>query len=319
VSESSRDIGLDRAILISNVASGTNTKLGIDGVRRFAHAVGLRHECVAGVDNLASILADCAHMKDPLIILNAGDGTVSRTIEMIREKLSFSSEPVLALLRGGTTNMIHNDVGFSGRPEDALRTLLQCIKTKSCSFRSRHVLRIRQSSRDLPHYGFFFGTHAVVRAILRTRERLHKHVSSGRLSELLSISAMVWRLLRRRVHTDPVLSPVPLDLSDMDGEWCETAHILLLAMSVQKVVLGIRPLRRGQPAGVATLNWPDYRLLPWLWHIVRGRLDELTTVSLRGEFDWVLDGEMHAHGRADGILRLDVADPVHFLIQGPPR
>jgi hypothetical protein len=105
----------------------------------------------------------------------------------------------------------------------------------------------------------------------------------------------------------------------MDGEWRETAHILLLAMSVQKVVLGIRPLRRGQPAGVATLNWPDYRLLPWLWHIVRGRLDELTTVSLRGEFDWVLDGEMHAHGRADGILRLDVADPVHFLIQGPPR
>lgn len=292
-------------------------KLGVGGVEKVAEFRGLRHESVTGVENLADVLADLAREENPLIILNAGDGTVSRTLE-ICENLPFSGTPVLGLLRGGTTNMIHSDVGFRGRPEEALQELVRCIETGSYSYQSRHMLRVRQASREPSHYGFFFGTHAVVRAILRTRAHFHKQVSTGRLSELLSVTAMIWRLSRGRVHTDPVLSPVSLDLS-LDGDtWRGVTHILLLATSLHKVVPGIHPLKKNQQAGFAMLNWPGYRLMPWLWRFVRGNLDELTRIALRGEFRWVLDGEIHEHGPADGVLEVDVASPVRFLVGGSP-
>lgn len=303
-----------RAHLITNPNSGANVKTGVAGVRDVAARAGLGHTCLEDLDGLGELLRRLSREEVRLLIVNGGDGTVCRILETIRNE--GLSEPALALLRGGTTNLIHHDVGFRGKPETALHGLLESLGSGRLAFDDRRVLQVWQSSRDLPRLGFFLGTHAAVRAILRTRERFHARRLTGRVSETMSVGAMVWRLLRRRIADDPLLSPVPLELSRNGGEWATVSHVLLLAMSVRRLILGIRPVTRGQAAGVAELSWPDYRALPWFWRFVRGNLEELGTISLRGELRWILDGEVYEHRRSDGALTIDAGAPARFLVPG---
>lgn len=314
VAEFLRD--LSGAALVTNTASGANLRNGVVGIDERAAAAGLRHHRIDEIRALDAVLRECARADVRLIIVNAGDGTVCRVLDLIRDGGWFAQEPALALLRGGTTNMIHGDVGWRGRPESALNDMLARLRQGRCHYRERHVLEVRRAGPGMARHGFFFGTHAVVRAVLRTRARYHERAGTGTASELLSLAGMVWRLLRRRVEGDPVLSPIPLELSLNGGEWRQVTHILLMATSLQRMILGARPLARGQRAGVAALSWPDYRLLPWLWRLARGRTEELQRLSLRGEFSWILDGEIQKHRASDGILSVDAAGTVRFLVKG---
>lgn len=304
----------DRALLISNPSSGANKKLGLTSVTVVAAAAALPHHRIDDMDTLDVVLAESARRGDRLIIINAGDGTVCRVLQFIREQGLFDPAPTLALLRGGTTNMIHNDVGIPGKPDAALRALLKGLARGDYTFLERHTLRVTRDSADASSYGFFFATNAVTKAILRTRERFHGRGWTGGVSQLLSVSAMVWRLIRRRVRNDPVLAPVSLELRRDGGAWRHDDHILLIAISVKNAILGIRPLQRGQRAGLATLSWPDYRPLPWLRRFIQGTLEEFDSVSLRGRFDWILDGETYQHRVSDGVLTVYVDKPTRFLI-----
>lgn len=303
----------NRALLISNPASGANRKLGLESVRASADAARLPHRCVDDIDALDGVLAEAAGRGDRLIIINGGDGTVCRVLQILREHALFTTEPTLALLRGGTTNMIHNDVGIPGKPDAALPTLLDGLARGAFDHSERHVLRVARSPEQASVYGFFFGTNAVARAILQTRERFHRRGFTGGVSQIMSITAIVWRLMRRRVQADPVLAPVALEMRRDDSGWYHDEHILLMAMSVKRAILGIKPLQHGQPAGLATLSWPDYRLLAWLLRFIRGTLEEFDAVSLRGRFDWILDGETYQHHASDGVLSVSVDTPARFL------
>lgn len=307
---------LRRVALISNTASGANRRLGLDAVRGRAAAAGLPHYAVDAIDELDGVLEQCARSGVRLLIVNAGDGTVCRLLDLLRGDSGLADEPAFALLRGGTTNMIHRDVGWKGAPDAALAEVLGSLARGRYTRRERHVLRVRQASTGLTRHGFFFATHAVVRAILRTRAGLQGRITHGALPELLSTAGMVWRLLRRRVEDDPVLSPVPLEIACNGEPWRRINHILLMATSLRRMILGVRPLPAGQPAGLAGLEWPGYRLLPWLRRFTGGRLEALESVSLRGELDWILDGEVYRHGAADGTLSLDVARPARFVVAG---
>jgi diacylglycerol kinase (ATP) len=312
VTEHFRD--LDRAVLVSNVSGGANRELGVEGVQGRAGTAGLRHYRIDAIEELDCVVRECARLDSRLIIVNAGDGTVCRLLDIIRSGAWFTDEPVLALLRGGTTNMIHGDVGWPGRPEAALRNLLTSLHTGRYALRQRHVLRVRGGDSGATRHGFFFGTNAVVRAILRTRERFGDRGTMGAATEVLSTAAMIWRLLRRRVDNDPILAPASLEISRNNGAWRQVSHVLLIAVTLRRLILGVRPLAQGQTAGVAELNWPDYRFVPWLWRLARGRLQALETVSLRGEFSWILDGEIYRHHSADGPLSIAADKPARFLL-----
>lgn len=314
VAERFRD--LSATALVSNTASGANRRHGVEGVHARAAAAGLPHYRIDEIGALDDVLRKCARDDIRLIIVNAGDGTVCRLLDIVRAGGCFAREPVLALLRGGTTNMIHGDVGWKGRPASALQDLLSCLRGGNGVLRERHVLRVHQAGPDVTRHGFFFGTHALVRAILRTRARFHARAHTGTMIELLSATAMAWRLLRGRIERDPVLSPIPLEISRDDDEWRRVSHILLMAVSLRRMILGVRPLAPGQRAGLATLSWPDYRVVPWLWRVARGPLEALQKVSLRGRVDWILDGEIHAHQAADGVLSVEICEPARFLVKG---
>lgn len=305
---------LKHTALISNLASEQNSKHGLKSIEALIHPIGLRHYRMETLDGLDDVIQECTQQQINLLIINAGDGTVSRILEAIRQTSPYQQEPTLALLHGGTTNMIHNDVGFPGNPANGLNKLLQNLNKYHYTITERYPLLVKRQNTERILHGFFLGTHAVLKGILRTRERFHQRNSKGTVSELISVITMLWRLMGHRVKHDPILSPISVQISYDEKNWQRISHILLMAVSLRKMILGIKPLRRGQHAGLAVLNAPDYRLGSLARKFLRGNADTLESIYLQGDFGWILDGEIHQHQTTDGVLSITTGKPVRFLV-----
>lgn len=304
---------LKHAALISHTASGYNRRHGIDHVAALAEQARLPHFVVRNSADLPAALRRCGASEIRLLIVNAGDGTVCEVLRLLREEQLFPAQPVLALIKGGTTNMIHKGAGLAGNPGPALHKLINSLAQGRIVIHELSPLRICRESRPV-RYGFFFATNAAVRAILYARRHHHSNGRIGWTSELMSSLKMILRLARRRVERDPILSPVELEWRQGTDSWRRSSHVLLMATSLRQFILGLKPLRPPQKAGWTILEWPDYRLRRWLGDLFSARLNELKELSLRGTFDWILDGEVHAQRRQDPPLTIDIAAPVRFLV-----
>jgi diacylglycerol kinase (ATP) len=94
--------------------------------------------------------------------VNGGDGTGHFVLTAVARAWGDAPLPRLLLLRAGAMNTVAHGHGIGGRPESILREVL---------IRRRHGFPLRTVPRDLlrisadggePHYGFIFGTGAIV-------------------------------------------------------------------------------------------------------------------------------------------------------------
>jgi diacylglycerol kinase family enzyme len=74
---------------------------------------------------IRSALQELAAGTPDVLVISGGDGTISAVATALRREQLFKSEPILALLRGGSTNLIQSNIGLSGRPIETLKRLLQ--------------------------------------------------------------------------------------------------------------------------------------------------------------------------------------------------
>ena len=159
------NLELRRAALISHTASGYNRRHGIGRVAALAKQAQLPHFVVDNSADLPAALLRCATADIQLLIVNAGDGTVCEVLRLLRAQQIFAAQPVLALLKGGTTNMIHKDAGLAGRPGTALHRLINSLEQGPNLIHELSPLRIRCEARPV-QYGFFFATNAAVRSLI---------------------------------------------------------------------------------------------------------------------------------------------------------
>jgi len=313
-----RKFDLEHAAVISHTGSGYNRKHGVAALDELAQAAGVLHLVVSSTQELEKTLYECAQQNLSLLVLNTGDGNVCAVIELMRERAKFAQEPALALLQGGTTNMIHKDVGLTGPPTTGLASLLRALRSGDYVSLNRPPLCVHRSQQT-PLYGFFFATNAVVRAILRTRRSLHPHGMTGSVSEAVAIAAMIMKLMWYRAKADPALAPANVELRVNGGDWQPQQQILLLALTLQHLILKLRPLRPPHRSAWASLQWPDYQLGSWIRQFLRGNLPAFDSLELRGAFSWALDGEIFDHQIQDGTLQIKLGEPVEFLVAEAAR
>ncbi len=306
-------IDLRHTVVISHADGGFNRRHGTGQIERAAQEAQIPHHEVHTLEQLDEALSQCPESTS-LLVINAGDGTVCRVVQQLRTRPLFTSEPHLALLQGGTTNMIHRDVGWHGEPMTALQQLLSGIREHNVLVQQRQPLKISQLGQP-ERYGFFFETNAIVRGILQAREQLHRRGLTGRTSEILSALRMLGNLLLKKLENDPVMAPavVKVSVDKQAGE--EREQIFLIAFSLRKLILGIRPLRKEQISGISILNWPNYSITQWLRNLMRAKLDEFNSLSLNGNFSWILDGEIYHHALENTPLSIQLDDPVNFVVR----
>ena len=278
------------------------------------------------LDDLPEALQAMAREGITHLAVIGGDGTLDAILTALRNHQPFAHEPVIALFDAGTTNMTFKDVGFKSRRRDPLREFVQGAAKNSLNVKKHRPLLIKSAALNQPLYGFFMGMAAVPRAIHQTRSKFHQKGLTNSLSEGATILTSLTRLLRQKnLETDPILSPVPIEIN-LDGHNKRSSATLLALTSLRKLLVGIKPYH-GSNDGFSVMGifHPCDGLFKKLPALLYGTHElplspDNNLAATQGHncvltFDgeWTLDGEMH-QTTSQTPLTIEQGAPITFAV-----
>jgi diacylglycerol kinase (ATP) len=315
--------------MLTNPLGGYNLRHG-GAVTALAEQAGIVVREGRKPSEITAALRELASGEPELLIVNGGDGTVSAVTRALRQERIFEKEPVLALLRGGSTNMIQNDVGLHGKPRQAIQRLLSHIGNglREENIRHRAPLRVRCEGSDLEEYGFFWGAGALPRVIRSTQAGYVQGSTRGPIGETIALLGVLKSLLLGGPNHDPRLDPEWIDWQraehDSGANLAKTKRLFVFVTTLDRLILGLAPGSEGKALKLVSLKYPHARgdLLSYLK--VRGRpsarfapnfefeTGEELVLQITG--DWVLDGELFEGNPESTRLHLKLDAPFRFLI-----
>ena len=159
------------AVIIANTRAGAFKKRTAARLKKISAQHNIPLFLTETTEQGQQALTFAAREKAKTIIIIGGDGTlVSLVTAMISDRI-FPALPEILLIEGGTTNMVHLDVGH---PLKNIEGLVKNLQKNALERQTRQVLRIQQSHGDAEHYGFFFAIGAIPGAIQATKKTYHK-------------------------------------------------------------------------------------------------------------------------------------------------
>lgn len=188
-------------------------------------------------------------VESELIIVNGGDGTVQAVLTGLftnpTEKM-----PLLAILPGGTTNMIAGDVGAGRDPLAVLQGLLSSARSGRLkgAMAERAVFRAEVAAGADPIFAMFFGAGAVYHGIRFCRSRIETMGVRGETGPGLALAVVIAKVL---FGQGGALFP-PLHLQGrIDGKPIASHPLLgMLVSTLDRLFLGLRPFWGAEEAPI---------------------------------------------------------------------
>jgi hypothetical protein len=312
--------------VISNPLSGGN-KRGFEAIRRLlAEHPGIPHHEVRSAAAVGKALEELARRDVNLIAVNSGDGTVQAVLTALFNERPFKSLPLLALIRGGTTNMTSWELGIRSRPLAALKRLIAWAHHGEGESRrvDRPVLEIRYALHGPPLYGLFFGAACIHRGIQFFHARVHKLGLSGDPAHALVVARFLAALAsRNHALTAPVNAVIRAD----GVEITRRPYLLILASTLERLILGLRPYwgRQNAPLRATAIGARPKRLGGALTSLVNGKprhdpgpengywSANAREIQIEMEGGFAVDGELFHSDPKRGPLSIRASEPVQFL------
>lgn len=284
----------------------------LDRILEVAHAgAGIHYHVTRHEAEAAKALSDLAAKGVNVLAICGGDGTISRVLTPLLERRPFDTLPLIALLPGGTANMIARDIGLRGPVDVALRHLRNWADEDLGEpvFVRRPVLRVSQGEEQAAHCGMFFGAGAIVQGIEYTNENIHSRGLKHELSLGLGLVRTMWGIARQ----DPRFIQLASMSIGLDDEPSGPPHdiVMLFASTLERLFLNIRPYwgtETDRPLRATIIRSPAKRLIRTLPALLRGKPNRNLTpeagylshnvgrVNLHFDGPYTLDGEiLHAH------------------------
>lgn len=314
--------------VISHQKSGWNIK-NIQKMRDACEKTGVNHYEIKAIGDLDPLLDKLGNQGIKVLCINAGDGTLDAVIAAMRSLQYFKHEPIIVPLPGGTTNMTHRSLGFKKHPEKLLIKVLSRLKEiddEKALVQEKKPLKLVLEDAPYPLYGFFLATGAIPRAIAMTRKNYHSKGFKNRLSEIFTITQLIFRLLLSNTNEDQVLKASNLQYSFDNWTWNWFDSIYCYVTTLDSLLAGIKPRPPEEGFVISGLNNPYKFLLFSLPRIWRGKSDgnSLGGVfstqiyeDLRMKVDsaWTIDGEIFApdEGKSFTELLVQADKPIRFL------
>ncbi len=273
----------------------------------------------------ASALAVLAAQGVETLAVCGGDGTVQQVLNTILSPASpFAQAPVLAILPGGTTNMIAHNLNEANRPAAVFQTILNHADAGTLAARlaTRPVMRLSGGDAAVPAYGFFFGAAGIYDATLQNRDSVDKVGLRDGFGPGLRLAAVLFKIATGR---DP-FPPVPMRIAFDGIPYGEKPVVALLVSTLPKLSLGLAPFW-GAGAGPLRLTMVfahSRSLLRAIRLALRGRPHPLlrpengydsrnaNRIELGFEGGCVLDGETFRASKNSPIL-LENGGNLRFL------
>ncbi len=316
-------------VLIENPRSGFNSR----------HSGALRHLCekeqityrsARTPEEMECCVGALLAREPDVLVVSGGDGTVSAILGIMQRKKGLATKPVLALLRGGSTNMIHRELGLRGSPKQALRDLLDSVQTgvPEDRIRWRSPLGVRISGESMDHVGFFFALGAMPRVLRVCQNVAGKGIVRGIAVEVLGLAGAFFRLLFQDAAEAGILHP---EIVHWNRGAATSRHysrggarLFVYLTSLNRLLFGFDPRGRRNALKLVGFKYPfrKWTLVSYLFS--RGRSgqshprdlehDSADCYSLSFCGQWVLDGEFHGLSGAATSLHVRTCEAVPFLV-----
>ena len=203
------------------------------GRHRLLHDIAGGRGCFELTRNLKELDRVAREFRDrgvQVLAISGGDGTISRTISAFIRAYDGQLLPDIAVLRGGTMNMLAHNLGIRGTPEHNLFWLLQQHSADQRSERKTlRTLRINGG------YGFLFANGSSARFLREFYRKKTGPVGSMALVAKIALSSFTGGgLFRKIVKNETMVMCLP------DGRRLERGSLSVLCSTVERLPLGFR-------------------------------------------------------------------------------
>lgn len=280
------------------------------------------------LENFAQLnpfVAEMAEAGVTDLFISSGDGTVQAIQTEIAERYAPKFFPRLSLLPHGTTNMTAADLGFRNRSVEVQADFIANREPRVIV--ARPTLRAANPRDGRIRHGMFLGTGAVWQATVFCQEVVHGTGLKGDFATFATLAAAVGKALFTRA--DPhdhkrIDRPYPIGLARDGAAVLDGQHLLLLATTLDKLILGTKPFWGGKsgPIRVSTIPYPIPSIVRWLLPLMYGSEDRGVPEGARSysgrvfeiasKTPFVIDGEFF-EGPDEGPLRLETGPEFTYV------
>jgi diacylglycerol kinase (ATP) len=260
------------------------------------------------------------------LFISSGDGTVHAIQTFLAESGAFKELPRLCLLPHGTTNMTAADLGFrrTGIAEQA--QFIANVTPRET--KRRHTIRIINPKGHGPLHGMFFGTGALAEATRYCQVAFNDKGLGGNLASFATLASVLSKsVFRAPNRNDPDRFDKPHDITVKSGTdtLCSGEQLLMLATTLDKLILGTRPFWGGAhwPLRITTMPYPVPSIVRWLIPTLYGSEERsgppgsvsraIQNCSVLCNMPFVLDGEFYEP--QEGVpLQLEAGPSLEYIV-----
>ncbi len=273
-------------------------------------------EVTNSLEDLSRVAREFKQNGIQILAINGGDGTICRTLTAFLQEYGAEPLPKVCLLRGGTINVLANNLGIKGTPEQVLYRLVEWHSGGE-DMPTRRITSLLVEGT----FGFLFGNGAAASFLKEYYRR-----KSGPLGAALWVFA-VWfsRLfggtLYYRVVKDMIQTLRPADAPPVSHSTCA-----VFCSTVEKMPLGY-PLFYKLPDNPGKFQCVSFTFSAKdaLWQLpltmvrrqdgaTKGKMSFCTAaleIEAEGPFDYTLDGELYVS--QSNRLHVEMGPAIEFV------
>jgi hypothetical protein len=290
--------------LIVNPQSGKESGKGLELASRLKNDGHVMVRVLENFRQLGSFLDEMARAKVTELFVSSGDGTVQAVQTEIAERHVPGFMPHLALLPHGTTNMTAADLGFRNRNVKVQADFIANRQSRLVA--KRPTLRVANPKDGRVRHGMFLGTGAAWQATQFCQDAVHRVGLKGDFATFATLATAVAKSVFSPANPDDLTRiDRPYEIALLrEGETEQAGrHLLLLATTLDKLILGTRPFWGGKsgPIRVSTIPYPVPSVTRWLLPLMYGGEDRAVPPGARSlsgaafeiatRIPFVIDGE----------------------------
>ena len=192
-------------------------------------------EITQSLEHLAMVTRKFCEQDVSIVAINGGDGTISHTLTALVDAYGDKPLPKIALLRGGTMNVLAGHLGITGQPEKLLYLLLQ-----GQSLDGELPVTTLRSLVVNKHHGFIYADGSITRLLEEYYLNKSGTITAGILFVKIAASFFVDGELFRRL-----LAPNTITLSEGPRKGLPHDSLALFVSSISNLPLGVPLLKSG--------------------------------------------------------------------------